>query len=219
MTDDRTFFEIAAALLPALMLAALFSDRLKPPPESAPAPAPRWPFWLLLFCGAYFLFAETAALSAAITGEPSDYDRIVVSIALIAAALGTVLLVLIPWIQDVEPGKRRGHVIALAVVLLIQGVSAVRILNSSIDTASLQEQTDEFLRESRANAESERLLRQQEVLIARRSRLQRELSPLLHRRSPQARAAAQTDECKRSIQACVAATRYQRNQIADRNRR
>ena len=94
MADDRTFFELAAALLPALMLGGLLSDRLRPP--SGPRAAPPWPFWALLIGGTFFVLAETSAIEAAITGEPSDFDRVIVSVALILAAVGTVLLVFSP---------------------------------------------------------------------------------------------------------------------------
>jgi hypothetical protein len=50
---------------------------------------------------------EVIAIRVAISGEPENADRWVVSAALVVAAIGIVGLVLMPWIENIEPGPRR----------------------------------------------------------------------------------------------------------------
>jgi hypothetical protein len=175
MPNDSAFFDIAAALLPALMLAGLLSDKLKPP--SGESPAPRWPFFLILLAGNFFVFAEVVAISAAISGEPDGFDRVVVSAALIAAALGIVVLVLLPWVENVEPRNRRRHVWGLAASVLVLGGGSVALLINAVEHAAFLEEANE--QEDRARA----LLAEQERIYAKDARLERELSRLILRRA------------------------------------
>lgn len=48
---------------------------------------------------ASFVFAEEPAIGVAIKGVPSDFERVVVSGALIVASIGTVVLALLPGSQ------------------------------------------------------------------------------------------------------------------------
>jgi uncharacterized membrane protein YidH (DUF202 family) len=175
MPDDSTFFAIAAALLPTLMLAGLLSDKLKPPEEKSDAP--RWPFWVILFTGCSFVFAEVVAIGAAISGEPEDVERLVVSATLIAAAVGTVLLVLLPWIENVEREKRRAAILPLAGLLVVLAVGAVAVLHKAVENAALFE-------DQQANeAAWDRLLTEQRSLYAQEARLYREHTRLIVRES------------------------------------
>jgi hypothetical protein len=175
MPDDSTFFSIAAGLLPTFMLAGFLSDKLKPPQEKHQAP--RAAFWVLLAAGLYFVLAEITAIRAAISGEPTDFDRWVVSIALIAAASGTVFPVLRTWIENVDQGKRRAPYVALVGGLVAIGIVSVLMLSNAVQGAARSE-------DLRANeAAWDRLLTEQRRLYAQEDRLERELSGFIIRES------------------------------------
>jgi hypothetical protein len=181
MADDRTFFEIAAALLPALMLGGLFSDQLKPGPGHDRDR--RWPFLVIAFVGPAFVFAETVALSAAITGDPGSFDRVVVSSALIVAAMGTVVLALLPWVERLPPKLRRQTALGFAVLLVGTVVFAVLTLDTAIETASVIESTEELLAaEEERDDRAQRILAELGTVTARHARAGREYLRLTVRR-------------------------------------
>jgi len=178
MPDDSTFFSIAAALLPTLMLAGLLSDKLKPPKEKSRTLPLQ--FGGIAATGVFFVAAEVGAITAAISGEPSDLQRWVVSIALILAAIGTVLLVLLPWIERFEQKRRWVPTLFLAALFLAAGVPAVLGLNEAVEDASLVEDLQANKAASDRNLDAlERLLTEQRRLYAQEDRLQRDRSRLI----------------------------------------
>ena len=94
------------------------------------------------------------------------------------------LLVLLPWIENVEHRVNRLSAIgSIAILLLALAVSSVVVLNDAVENAGLAEDARANLAGmSRANlAEWDRLLAKQSSLYAREARLEREQSRLILR--------------------------------------
>lgn len=170
MGGDRAFFQIAAALLPALMFGALLTDRLRPP-ATIGRHYGRVVFGVVV--GATFLlFAETVAIKAAITGEPTSFERVLVALAVMIASGGTVAMALYPWIAKLPHGERAVHIVGAVALVTVVAVGSVRMLDSAVRFSTSEEKIDEI------NA----LYRQDNALERRRTAAMRELANLSERR-------------------------------------
>lgn len=137
MADDRAFFQIAAALLPALMFGGLLSDRLRPPARTA-----RGYELLSRSCslgGVCLLYAEAIAIRVAITGAPSTFERIVVVLAVMGASALALFMLLVPWVKQI-PRPRRNHWASVIVGLSVTAAGTVLALDNAVKFSTGQEQ-------------------------------------------------------------------------------
>src|SRR6476469_3285579 len=86
MIRERSFFELAATLLPVLLLTGVLTRTLRPPPLGQPVKV--WRLHLIVIGVVLGAFAELSALRAVTTGQPSDFDRTIVPLALTFAIFG-----------------------------------------------------------------------------------------------------------------------------------
>jgi hypothetical protein len=170
MVDDRAFFQIAAALLPALMFGALLTDRLRPPKTIGRH------YGLAVFgvvaVATFLLLAETIAIEVAITGEPTSFERAVVVIAVMIASGGTLAVVLHPWLAKLPSEGRTTQVVGAVVLLAVVVLGSIRTLDSAIRFTTTQEQADQV----------EALIRQENALQRRRTTGMRAIADLSARR-------------------------------------
>jgi hypothetical protein len=96
MVREQTFFEIAATLLPVLLLAGAFTRVLRPP--DPPRKVSGWRFFFIFVGVVLGAFAEISALNAVTTGRPNNVDRTIVPLAISFAIVGIGASVTSPWL-------------------------------------------------------------------------------------------------------------------------
>src|SRR5215212_5426241 len=113
MVREQTFFEIAATLLPVLLLTGVFTRVLRPP--DPPQQASGWRFFFIFVGVVLGAFAELSALNAVTTGSPNDVDRTVVPLAISFAIVGIGAGITSPWLtrlaEDHPPWRRDSRII------------------------------------------------------------------------------------------------------------
>ena len=99
MTDPRVFFQIAAALIPALALGGLLSEKLRPPENWELPEARRKALGAAaVVAGTCVFAAEIAAVQAGLTGSPNALETWLVAGVVVAASGITVAVVVSPWV-------------------------------------------------------------------------------------------------------------------------
>jgi hypothetical protein len=167
MESDRTFFEFAAALIPALLFGGLISERVRPPERLGRQYTVG--FIALISGGLFVLIAEILAIHTAITGTPDAVDRVVVSAAVIGLSAGAFALMGLPWVEKLPRPERTKWKVAFGGSLLVIAVMSVLLFDSAI-SLSTAEDTREKL---------EATFREQTTLLTRD---QRTLDQLLAKR-------------------------------------
>jgi hypothetical protein len=137
VAQGTTFFEFAAALIPALIFGGLISDRLKPPRGPSHLPF-GWILIALFLSGLFLVYAETRAIAAAVTGEVTSADRVIVSLAVVGLSLLALVLLLVPWIRKLSRAKETAAIGMLA--LILPGAAAsVALIEDAISQTTAQE--------------------------------------------------------------------------------
>jgi hypothetical protein len=120
MVREQTFFEIAATLLPVLLLTGVFTRVLRPP--DPPQKTSSWRFFFIFVGCVLGAFAEISALNAVTTGRPDDMDRTVVPLAISFAIVGIGAGVTSPWLtrlaEDHPSWRKDSRRIISAMVVL-----------------------------------------------------------------------------------------------------
>jgi MFS family permease len=142
MVRERSFFELAATLLPVLLLTGVLTRSLRPPaPEE---PVKDWRLCLIIFGVVLGSFAELAALRAVTTGQASDLDRTIVPLALAFAIAGLGAAIVGPWLgrlAEEHPGWRRHYrLVAVGLLILISfwGWTTVQLYRSIFQLGDLE---------------------------------------------------------------------------------
>jgi|GEM_PF-6953762 len=120
MVREQTFFEIAATLLPVLLLAGVFTRVLRPPDR--PRKTSGWRFFFIFVGFVLGAFAEISALNAVTTGSPDDIDRTVVPAAISFAIVGIGAGITAPWFtrlaEDHPSWRKQSRAIVFAMLAL-----------------------------------------------------------------------------------------------------
>jgi hypothetical protein len=142
-TNEQAFFEVAATLIPVLLLGGALLDRLRPtgwlrgPALSVPI--------ALMVGAAVVIWAETIAIAALIRGESSTFDNVFVALVLVFAMVLIVGAVLLPWLRQIEKQARvagaltarerkRGWVMLILLGLIVIG-SMTYVLTQTLESA------------------------------------------------------------------------------------
>jgi len=96
MIRERSFFEIAATLLPVLLLTGVLTRSLRPPPRGEKVK--EWRLYLIVFGVVLGAFAELSSLNAVTKGEASDVARTIVPLAIAFAIVGLGAAIVGPWL-------------------------------------------------------------------------------------------------------------------------
>jgi hypothetical protein len=119
-TDPRIFFQIAAALVPALVFGGLVSDRFKPPRHWS-SRSSRW--WVasmaVLLCGLSVFYGEVIAIEVGLTGSPDRFETSVVAGVVVGLTALTVGSVVWPWVTPMftMPRSRRAKRVVIGVLI------------------------------------------------------------------------------------------------------
>jgi hypothetical protein len=99
VNDPRTFFQVAASLIPAIVFGGFISDRLKPSKTLDLAPGRKWAAAFVAVCVASaVLLAEIFAVQAGLAGAPTLAATILVACVLTLSTATTICLIVAPWI-------------------------------------------------------------------------------------------------------------------------
>jgi undecaprenyl pyrophosphate phosphatase UppP len=160
VADERAFFQIAAALIPVLLLGGILLERARPPKDDAPLSSFQRVVALSLpFLGLWVVFAEVVSIQVALTGDPTDFDRIAVISTLVLGSALIAAVIALPWLERLRR-QAPNYAIAIYGVAL---VLAIGILAASID------RLDQGIRA----AEQTRQIREFETLVKEYLRLDR----------------------------------------------
>jgi len=96
MIRERSFFELAATLLPVLLLTGVLTRSLRPPPPGEQVRDRR--LYLIIFGVVLGSFAELSALRAVTTGRAGDFERTIVPLAIAFAIAGLGAAIIGPWL-------------------------------------------------------------------------------------------------------------------------
>jgi MFS family permease len=102
MTDSHQFFNLAALIIPVLLLGGAVSQTWTP---TLPKTRPKV-FFLTVAVWGTMLFAivtEVIAIIAAVGGEPHDPERYVVGVAVVAGSVAAAGAILWPWLEALTP--------------------------------------------------------------------------------------------------------------------
>jgi hypothetical protein len=120
MIRERSFFEIAATLLPVLLLTGVLTRSLRPPPPGEGVK--EWRLYLIGFGVVLGAFAELSALDAVTTGEASNVARTIVPLAIAFAIAGLGAAIVGPWLvrlaEDHPEWRNYYRVLTAALILL-----------------------------------------------------------------------------------------------------
>ncbi|HEV7400757.1 MAG TPA: hypothetical protein VGN84_10865 [Solirubrobacterales bacterium] len=120
MIREHTFFEIAATLLPVLLLTGVLTRSLRPPPPGEKVK--EWRLHLIVFGVVLGAFAELSALNAVTTGEASDVARTIVPLAIAFAIAGLGAAIIGPWLvrlaEDHPEWRNHYRLLKAALILL-----------------------------------------------------------------------------------------------------
>lgn len=127
MIRERSFFEVAATLLPVLLLTGVLTPTLRPPP--AHEKVKDWRFYLIISGVVLGSFAELSALRVVTTGRATNFDRTIVPLAIVG--LGAAIVS--PWLTRLaegHPGWRK-HVrlmrAGFLLLIILWGWSTVQL--------------------------------------------------------------------------------------------
>jgi hypothetical protein len=162
--DVRSFYEIAATLIPLLVFGGVVAERVIPPKG-------RWreihfgaAMWAVPASGFYAVFAEVLAITAVVTGEADTLTRYVVSAALVGGMLAVVCSIWLPWLAGVreeigQPFSRRAKwTIGLTVAAV--GLIALFQLASAVDVAGTTERAREYEAAIQKNLDEQEAVRE-----------------------------------------------------------
>jgi len=131
---EQTFFETAATLLPILLLTGVLTQGLRPPSSWQIAKNRRF----ALICVGVTLgaFAELSALDAVVSGQPTDFQRTVVPLAIAFAIAGVGAAIVAPWLTRLRhdhPQWRRHYrwvAVGFSILALTWILGTVRLYRS-----------------------------------------------------------------------------------------
>jgi hypothetical protein len=159
MTANLSFFDIAAGLIPVLLLGVAATDRVRSAVPSDPRALPKTlGGYLALYVagvGMIFVgFAEVLAISAALSDDPSDGTAWIVAGVVAGGTWALAATIAWPWVEVMyQPRVPVGHSlprwlkISRAGLILAQlGLVAVtvQLLHSSIEVEATNPQPDAF---------------------------------------------------------------------------
>lgn len=179
--SDALFFQIAAGLIPVLVLGLAVTDRFDPTTWE-PKLRRRWGPLIVIGVG-YVLVAELFAIELSFSGSRPFYKVAIVVYAMALSALFAGAVVALPFVQTMgRLGKRLTSVAGIAVlvfgsILLIDAVSDVREADARAEASCVSVAV-----ERTAQARDKRFERSFERVAsyeARRSELDRELRQLV----------------------------------------
>lgn len=136
---SEAFFEVAATLIPLLLLSGVVVDRITPPPKS------NWKGWHLWFAlylptlGALVIVAEIMALNAITTGSADTLHAVVVIVAVVLGMASVIAAVWVPWMVRYHSISPRLAVLYSAIAVFSVGgivVYAVTPLSDTVHSAS-----------------------------------------------------------------------------------
>jgi hypothetical protein len=139
---EQAFFEIAATLLPVLLLTGVFTRVLRPP--YPPLKASDWRFFFIFVGFVLGAFAEISALNAVTTGRPDDVDRTVVPLAISFAIVGIGAGITSPWLTRLaedHPLWRKGSrriIVAMVVLAAFWAWSNVQLYRSIFELGDIE---------------------------------------------------------------------------------
>jgi hypothetical protein len=120
-TGERTFYELAATLIPILLFGGIVAGSLRPPrnPRNQQRPTDRdYAFAGVIFVGlVWLIFAEGIAISQASEPSDSEFARWAVVIALLLGLVAVGVAIMVPWVRllrgDGVVFRRRGSALVL----------------------------------------------------------------------------------------------------------
>jgi hypothetical protein len=113
---DRPFYELAATLIPVFLFGGVLLNRSDLGSD--------WGIWALIILGALAVYAEVTAISGALSGSISDFNRYVVALTLVIGMVSVYLGAVLPmlskwrtWTELPQIGKIFAGIAVAAVVL------------------------------------------------------------------------------------------------------
>jgi hypothetical protein len=172
--QQQAFFEVAATLIPQVLLGGVLLERLQPP-KSDEYTGRHVAIGIAIFLvGSFVVFAEVVAIRALVSGDSDGFDRAIVASALVLGVYGVVIAAAGPWLVGTfkSLGQAWWWLIPPAVMVVIVMSSTVQLLVSVVNLADQTEEvrnfskaTDEYLRQSDAiQRQIERLERQRDQI-------------------------------------------------------
>jgi hypothetical protein len=150
VNDPRTFFQIAASLIPALIFGGLISERLSADrlvpghSEASGTKATAIAFVAALVAAGIFV-GEVKAVGAALTGEASRLTAWWVSAVLVIGTGAAVVALAWPWVQPLLPSASRtasrGTWTALALLIGALGYTTIYLPIRTVADAVTVQQT------------------------------------------------------------------------------
>src|SRR4051812_16092691 len=114
-SNEQAFFQVAATLIPVLLLGGVLLERLQPPP----GPLTRHSvslFGAILIGGVLVIWGEATAITALIRGSSVKLERIFVALVLVLGMVLVLAAVIGPWLQRIPSGSFVVALPALGVV-------------------------------------------------------------------------------------------------------
>lgn len=106
-TDPRIFFQIAAALIPALVFGGLLSDRFQPPHDWS-SKSWRWQVTAVAvgICGLAVFAGEVTAIEVGLIGSPNKSETWLVACVVVGLTALTVASLVWPWVRPIVRAPR-----------------------------------------------------------------------------------------------------------------
>lgn len=157
--DVRSFYEIAATLIPLLVFGGVVTERVIPPKGRWKALHFGAAVWAVPASGFYAIFAEILAINAVVTGEADVLTRYVVSGAIVGGMLAVVCSIWLPWLAGAKEESREplSSLTKWGIGLVIAGVGFISFfqLAEAVDVAGTTEREREFRAAIQKNLEEE----------------------------------------------------------------
>jgi hypothetical protein len=99
-SNEQAFFEIAATLIPLLLLGGVLLDRL---PRTAPSP--RFVAYTVI-AAVVVIVGEVLAILVLVRGSSSTFDRFFVAFVLVGGMFAVIAAVVVPWLSLATPTPR-----------------------------------------------------------------------------------------------------------------
>jgi hypothetical protein len=200
MTENLSFFDIAAGLIPVLLLGGAVADRVRSAaptdPRSIPDSAGRMvAFSLASIFGLYAGFAEVLAISSALSDEYSTLSAWVVALAVTFGTWGLAGVVVWPWVAPLfRPRLPPGEVLPASVRrargLLLVSLLGVVIMSGVLLRTAIQSEATNPLPAALAQVILQNIDAEDELLDARVAAARKPKSPVRQLRLANAKARA-----------------------------
>jgi hypothetical protein len=133
MRGNHTFFDLAATLIPILLLGGVVADRLRPKEQQLSAHH-QWVAVALTGLTGLAVTSEVAAISAAEVGG-TGFVTVTVIVALLVGLFAVSAAIVLPWITRLSDPARRVALYGSGIVVLGVFVGSFGTLKDTVDAA------------------------------------------------------------------------------------